>query len=212
MDLRLLIGLVGLLYILVFGGMSLLRREGLSSRFAIEAIIITVVAVLLVNFLGISSSIVPVIFILILYVITLRVRILVDVANSFARRENYAQAEKIYAFADHVWPDQTSRNIIAVNRSIMLLQQNKLDESIASFTNVLNSGDKAYLGVKYESALHFNLGVAYLRKGNNGMATVEFNSAIETWPGSIYAHRAQQALERQHHKESSPPEEKPAGG
>jgi tetratricopeptide (TPR) repeat protein len=204
MDLHLMIGLIGLLYILVFGGMSLLRREGLSMRFALESVVITALAVILVVLFRVAVH--PVIFLLVLYLITLRIRILVDFANYFARRGSYAQAEKIYNFADAAWPDQTSKNIVAVNRSILLLQENKLDESIASFNNILNSADQAYLGMKYESALHFNLGVAYLRKGNNAMASAEFNSAIDAWPGSLYAHRAQQALDRQHHKES------PSGG
>ena len=37
----LLILLIGLLYILSFGALSLLRRQGLSFRFAVEGLIIT---------------------------------------------------------------------------------------------------------------------------------------------------------------------------
>jgi len=97
-----------------------------------------------------------------------------------------------------------------VNHATMLLQGNKLDESISLFTEVLNQADQGSLGVKYESASHFNLGVAHLRRKNISKATIEFNSAIDTWPASLYALRAQQALERMQHKEHITEENKPA--
>lgn len=207
MDLHLLIGLLGLLYILVFGGMSLLRREGLSIQFALESVIITAVVVVLVVVFGIPVH--PAIFILLLYVITFRIRIIVDLANSFARRGKYEQAEKIYTLAYQLKPDQTSKLIIDVNKAIMRLQENKLDEAVKMFTGILEQTDKGYLGVKYEAAAYFNLGVAYLRQNNQTKATVAFNSVIDTWPVSLYAQRAQQALNRQHKKDNAPPEEKP---
>lgn len=210
MNLPVMTGLIGLLYILVFGGMSVLRREGLSIRFAVEAIIITVIAVVVITILAIPIH--PVVFVLLLYLITMRVRILVDVANSFARRGNFVQADRIYSLASRLGPDMSSKLIVQVNRSIMLLQENKLDEAISAFAEILTQADSGYLGVKYESATHFNLAVAYLRKGNPSMATVEFNATIDTWPASLYAHRAEQALNRQRHKESTPAEDKPADG
>lgn len=208
MSLHLMIGLIGLLYILMFGGMSLLRREGLSARFAIEAVCITAIAVILVVLTPIQIH--PVLFLLLLYVITLRVRLLVDLANFFARRGSYVQAERIYNLASHLWPDLTSRLIVMVNQAILRLQENKIDESIPLFTEVLDQANHSSLGVKYEAAAHFNLGVAYLRQNNNSKATIEFNSTIDTWPASPYAQRAQQALERQRHRESAPVEDKPA--
>jgi len=208
MSLHLMIGLIGLLYIVVFGGLALLRREGLSIRFAVEAICITAIAVILVALTPIQIH--PVLFLLLLYLITLRVRLLVDFANFFARRGNYVQAEKIYNLASHSWPDQTSRLIVMVNQAILWLQENKLDEAISLFKDVLNHANQGALGVKYEAAAHFNLGVAYLRRNNNSMATVEFNSVIDTWPASLYTQRAQQALERLRHKDNAPAQEKPA--
>jgi tetratricopeptide (TPR) repeat protein len=195
MSLHLMIGLIGLLYIVVFGGLAVLRREGLSTRFAVESIIVTAIAVILVVLTRIQIH--PVLFLLLLYLITLRVRILVDLANIFARRGNYLQAEKIYNLAYHVWPDQTSDLIIKVNHAISLLQKNQLDESISMFTEVLTRANTGYLGVKYEAAAHYNLGVAYLRKDENSKATIEFNAVLDTWPASLYAQQAQQALERQ---------------
>src|SRR5512136_2167635 len=156
MSLHIMIGLIGLIYIVIFGAMALLRREGLSIRFAVEAVCVTAVAVILVVLTPIQIH--PVIFLLLLYIITLRVRMLVDLANIFATRHNYALAEKLYNFAAHVWPDPTSDLIIKVNHAIMLLQKNQLDESIALFHDILAQSNKGYLGVKYEAAAHYNLG------------------------------------------------------
>jgi tetratricopeptide (TPR) repeat protein len=207
MSLHLLIGLIGLLYIVVFGGMSLLRREGLSIRFAVESVCITAIIVILVVLT--SLQIHPVLFLLLLYMITMRVRIVVDLANVFARRGNYAQAERIYDLASHLWPDQTSDLIIKVNHAILLLQKNQINESISMFTEILSQANQGYLGVKYESAAHFNLGVAYLRNNNNSMATIEFNAVLDTWPASLYARRAQEALEHQRIKVTAHDDNKP---
>jgi tetratricopeptide (TPR) repeat protein len=199
MDLYLMIGILGIIYILIFGGMSLLRREGLSFQFAIEALMVTAIAELFIVILHIPIH--PVLFIALLYLVTLRIRIIVDVANGFARRGNYPQAERIYHLAYRLRPDQTSKLIIDINYAVMLLQENRLDEAIQLFNEVLQQSQKGYLGVKYEAAGHFNLGVAYLRQENHSKATIEFNTTIDTWPGSLYAQRAQQAIDRQRQKE-----------
>lgn len=206
MSLPFMIGLIGLLYILVFGVMALLRREGLSIRFAIESVCVTAIALILVVLTPVQIH--PVFFLILLYLITLRVRILVDLANILARRGSYVKAEKIYNLASHLWPDQTGDLIIKVNHATMLLQKNQIDESIAMFTKVLSLSNKGYLGVKYEAAAHFNLGVAYLRNNNNSMATIEFNAVIDTWPASEYARRAASALERHRPKNAPPSVEK----
>ena len=207
MSLHIMIGLIGLIYIVIFGAMSVLRREGLSIRFAVESVVITAIAYFLVVVTAIQIH--PVLFLFVLYLLTMRTRILVDIANTFAGRGRSAQAEKIYNFASRMWPDQTGKLIIDVNHAILLLQKSQLDESVALFTSVLSQAEKGFLGVKYEAAVHYNLGVAYLRKNNPSMATVEFNAALDTWPASVYARRAQQALERQRNKASSQEENKP---
>ncbi|MGE5122910.1 MAG: tetratricopeptide repeat protein [Acidobacteriaceae bacterium] len=199
MSLHIMIGLIGLLYIIIFGGMALIRREGLSVRFAVEAVCLTALAVILVVLTPIQIH--PTLFLLLLYVLTLRVRLIVDLANFFARRGRNSQAERIYDFAYHVWPDQTSKLIIMVNQATLHLQENKLDQSIALFKDVLDQKNRSALGIKYEAAAHFNLGVAYMRNNHNSLASIEFNETIDTWPASLYAHRAQNALERLRHKD-----------
>lgn len=208
MSLYIMIGLIGLMYIVIFGGMALMRREGLSTRFAVESLFITAIAVLMVVFAGISIH--PAIFLVLLYIITLRVRLLVDLANFYARRGSYAQANRIYDFASHIWPDPTSKLIILVNQATLHIQENRLTEAIALFKDILDPKNHSALGVKYECAAHFNLGVAYLRSDSHSLATVEFNAAIDTWPGSVYAQRSQQALARLRNKEVVPSTDNPA--
>lgn len=186
--------LVGLAYVVLFGGVALLRREGLSLRFAIEAAVITAVVSGVAALTG--APVDPILFLILLYLITMRVRILVDLGVMLARQGKTALAGKLYAFASRLWPDAASGLILKVNQATLLLQEAKLDESIAMFTEILQQADHGYLGVKYEAASHFNLGVAYLRKNESGRANVEFNAVIDTWPASLYAHRAQQALDR----------------
>jgi hypothetical protein len=186
--------LIGLAYVVLFGGVALLRREGLSLRFAIESAVITVV-VSGVTALT-SAPVDPILFLILLYLITMRVRILVDLGVMLARQGKTALAGKLYAFASRLWPDTASGLILKVNQATLLLQEAKFDESIAMFTDILQEADRGFLGVKYEAGSHYNLGVAYLRKNETGRATVEFNAVIDTWPASLYAHRAQQALDR----------------
>jgi tetratricopeptide (TPR) repeat protein len=185
---------VGLLYILVFGGVSLLRREGLSVRFAVEAILITGAAVVLaaLNLLQIH----PALFLVFLYLATMRVRLLVDLGNFFAMRGQFNQARGWYGLAGRLWPDPTARLIVQVNAATLRLQQGEPEEAIGLLKEVLGQASAGHLGVKYEAAAHYNLGVAYRRKGMDSQATREFNAAIDAWPASEYARRAMAALEQ----------------
>ncbi|MBN2148826.1 MAG: hypothetical protein JW726_15670, partial [Anaerolineales bacterium] len=131
-----------------------------------------------------------------LYLLTMRVRIFVDLGTIFARQGKPLVAGRLYTFAARLWPDATSELIVRVNQATLFLQENKLDESIDIFNGVLLQSGQGFLGVKYEAATHYNLGVAYLRKNNPARATAEFNAAIDTWPASLYANRAQKALDR----------------
>jgi tetratricopeptide (TPR) repeat protein len=190
--------LVGFAYIVLFGGLSLLRREGLSLRFALEAVVFTGLVSGLAALTGISIH--PVFFLLGLYLVTMRVRLLVDIGTLFARRGRFSQAEQVYQLAAHLWPDLTGSLILQVNRATALLQSGKLDEAIGIFKETLDQKSSGFLGRKYEAAAYYNLGVAYLRKGMDGQATVAFNSAIDTLPASEYARSAARALEKQRRK------------
>ena len=191
--------IVGLAYIVIFGGLALLRREGLSLRLAVESIVLTVLfAVLALAGVGIH----PVIFLFILYLITMRVRLLVELATILAKRGNFGASERLFDLSLRLWPDQTSRLIVKVNHGTSLLQQGRLDEALAMFKDILAQKSSGFLGRKYEAAAQYNLGVVYLRKNMEAPATVAFNTAIDTLPASEYARHAALALEKQRHKSS----------
>jgi len=192
--------LVGFLYTVLFGGLSYFRREGLSGQFAIEALVLTFVASGL-SFVS-SYTIHPVLFLILLYVVTMRVRLLVDFGNSFASRGKHDMAIRFYMLAARLWPDRTNRLILQVNQAVLCLQQGLLEDAIRQFTEVLGQAGHGYLGVKYEAAAHYNLGVAFRRKGMPSQAVAEFNSAIDCWPVSLYAQGAQTALKQMLQKDS----------
>ena len=176
-------------------------------RFALDAAGITALISGLAFITGLDIN--PVFFLILLYLITMRVRLLVDLGTVFARQGKYSQADKLYTLASRLWPDATGTLVLKVNQATLRVQENKLDEAVAIFTEVLQQADQGRLGVKYEAAAHFNLGVAYLRKDLPGRARIEFNAVITTWPVSLYAHRAQEALERQRARDGKMIESQP---
>jgi len=202
--------LEGLLFVAVFGALSLFRREGLSIQFAIEAVVITFIASGLTAFTPFAVS--PIFLLIVIYLVTMRVRLLVDLGAVLAQRGQFAQADRVFALALRLWPDQAGRLIVRVNQGATCLQRNAVDEAISIFQDVLQKVGQGYLGVKYEAAAHYNLGVAYRRKKMDAQATLEFNAVLDTWPASVYARRASMALEQGRHKEKHPTTEKDAPG
>jgi len=186
--------LVGFLFTLFFGGLTFIRREGLSLRFATESIVITLLFAGLSFFLNLQIE--PILFLLLVYIITMRVRILVDFANTLARRKNFPLASQLYQIARKVWPDRTNSLIIDVNQGTALIQQEKIDEAISLLKTVLAQSEQGFLGIKYETATHYNLGVAFQKKNLPALAEKEFEEVIEIWPGSVYARFADSAIKR----------------
>ena len=201
----LLLLLVGLSYVLVFGGLTWLRREGFSLRFAIEAVIITLIAAGLAAYTPFQMN--GVVLILLLYVITMRVRLLVDLGNYLARRGQRSRAASVYELASRLWPDSAGRLILQINQGVLSLQEGRLDEAIEKLQGVVAQANSGYLGAKQECAAHYNLAVAYERKGLGAQATLEFNATLDTWPGSEYGRRAAAALQRRSKRENPAPTE-----
>jgi tetratricopeptide (TPR) repeat protein len=201
MDSPLFLFLICCLYIIVFGGLSLLRKEGLSMRFALESVGFTALVSLISWVTG--QWVHPVIFLFVLYIVTMRVRLLVDIGNMFARRRSFATAEKIYDLAEKLWPDPCNRAILGVNKGTLRIQQGALDESIAILKDLIQQSSLGFMGIRYESAAHYNLGVAYHRKGQETLSLTEFNTVLDIWPASEYSRAANHAIER-HHQNQAP--------
>jgi tetratricopeptide (TPR) repeat protein len=191
-DSPILILILGFSYVVLFGLLSFLRREGLSVQFAVEAVAITLISAAISA--SIPGGINPALFLLMLYLITMRVRLSVEAGNFFARTGRLSQAEQVYKLGESMYPDRINRIIVKINYGTLRLQQGLLEEAIAIFKEVLAKAGQGDLGVKYEAAAHYNLGVAYLRKEMSARAQDEFHSVLETWPMSEYGRRAEAAL------------------
>jgi len=186
----LLILLVGLLYLLGFGALSFMRRQGLSTRFAVEGLIVTAVGAALAFA---SVPIHPILFFVILYLVTMRVRLLVDLGNALTSRKRYDQALALYGFALRLGPDAVSRQIALINRGVTQLRMQEPEAAYITLEEVL-ADEEARPGAKYLAAGYYNLGLACRRTGRETEAIHRFNEAIDALPTSIYAHGARQAL------------------
>jgi tetratricopeptide (TPR) repeat protein len=196
-----LLTLIGLLYVLVFGGLSWLRREGAPTRLAIEGVALTLLIAGLAALTGAAPN--PVLLLALLYLVTMRARLLSDVGNWLARRGDHGAAGRAYDLALRLWPDEASRLVVRLNQGVLALHRGQPDQAIAIFREVLAAAGGGYLGIKYESACHYNLAVAYQKQGLDAQAVLEFNAVLDTWPASEYARYASIALERRKQKKTA---------
>jgi len=190
----LMIFILGIFFILVFGAMALLRREGLSTQFALEALGITAFVAGGSWLLNIPVN--PVIFLVIIYLLTMRVRLLVDIANLLSNRGRQRDAMKVLQFALRLYPDHSSRLVTLVNMGIVQLRRKNPESARELFEMVLNESEQGNLGVKYEAACRYNLGIALTQLGHEAQATHQFNEVTIVYPNSIYSKAADMALEK----------------
>jgi tetratricopeptide (TPR) repeat protein len=194
--------LVGLFYIFLMGIMSLLRREGLSGQFALESLLIIALAALVEWALGVTVA--PITLFILLYLFTMRARLLADLANLLYQRRGYAAAARCYRLALRLFPDRTSRFIVLVNWGIAHLHAGDLKSAITTLKGVLDAvGEGGGLGLKHQSACHYNLGLAYRKTGDEAAAAQQFDQVVALFPTSVYAQAAERAL--QHRRERGLP-------
>jgi tetratricopeptide (TPR) repeat protein len=187
----LLILLVGFLYILGFNGLSYLRHQGLSGRFILEGLLLTGAGAALALVVPLQ----PLLFLLLLYLITMRVRILIDLGNSVAGRGQPERALRFYDLALRLGADSFSRCVAQINRAAALIQTGKPEEAYQILRPIITDPE-ARLGAKYQAAACYNLGLACRRTGREAEAIQRFNEAIDALPGSVYAYGARQALKK----------------
>ncbi len=194
MDPHLLNITIGLLYIVVFGGLSLLRREGLSLQFALEVLSITVLIEIISLLIG--AAINPIYFLLLIYLISIRSRLLVDLANMLSARGRQRDAIKLLQSALRLFPDRATRLIVLVNMGIIQLRRKNPKSAQSLLESVLEEAVVGGLSMKSESACYYNLGLAIQRQGKEAEAIHQFNKAIDAFPTSIYGKAAGRALEQ----------------
>jgi len=187
-----LLVLVALLFILGFGGLSWLRGEGLPGRFAWEVLAFTGVTLLVAWVMQVPIS--PVLFLVLVYLFTMRARLLIDVGNLLSTRGSYAQALSLFHLALRLDSDAFSQAIGRINIGVVLIQQKRFEEAITLLSDVLAHIPRG--GPKYEAACRYNLGMAYLRTGQDVKAVEQFNEVIQLLPHSIYARSAEAMLQR----------------
>lgn len=199
MPLSMMLAFIGLLYLLGFGALSFVRRQGLSSRFIIEGLVITAVGALLA-FISIPVS--PILFLIVIYLITMRVRLLTDLANWFNTRKDHKRGLVLYEFALRLWPDAASRLVVLISRGLTQFRMQDYEAAYHTLEEAMPDGLALTCASKYLAAGYYNLGVICRRTGRELEAIRRFNQAIEMLPTSIYTHAAERALgERQEGKQ-----------
>jgi tetratricopeptide (TPR) repeat protein len=169
-----------------------LRRQKPSLRFLVEGGILTGAAVGLC-FVGSPAH--PILFLAVLYLATMRVRLLVDLANVLAGRKSFRAAMRTLDFALRLAPDPASRQVALINRGVTQLRMGEPQAAYFTLHGVLLE-EKLEPAARYQAAGFYNLGVACERTGRLQEAERCFRKAIELLPGSLYALGADKALKR----------------
>jgi len=193
MNPHLLTILVALLFILVFGGLPILRKERPSLQLAVEVLVLTSLSIGASLLTGLNLN--PALFLTLLYLIAMRCRVLIDLGNLLSSRGRHQPALSVYRLAMRLGPDFPVRLMALISYGAVLVRVGALEEAVRILEGVLEKGEE-HLQPKYESACHYNLGVAYMRLGRESRAVREFNETIDAWPLSPYARYAQVALKR----------------
>ena len=209
MNPHILILATGLFYILIFGGLSILRREGLSLQFALEVLILTLLTEAIALVAGMTID--PLVFLVFVYLVSMRGRLLTDVANLLSSRGRQKDAIKVLQWALRLQPDRSTRLVIEVNMGIVQLRRKNPASAEELFEHVLQEMDAGGgLGIKYEAACRYNLGQAHLQQGNGAEAVRQFNETMVIFPSSLYSRAAAKVLEQLRSRGKEPAGEDPA--
>jgi len=194
MNLYVLLAIEGLAFVLAFGGLSYVRREGLPLRLAFEVLSLTGITLLVGWITRVLPD--PILFLAIIYLISMRCRILVDVATFFSNRGNQKLSLSLHEFALRLWPDATTRLVVLTNYAVVLLRAKLYKKAATTLEGVLAKASTVPFGIRYEAAARYNLGVTYRRLGREQASLAQFNKVIDLWPHSLWGTRARAALER----------------
>ncbi len=188
----LVILLLGLVYLLGFGGLSHVRGQGVSVRFAVEGLTITAIGTLLEY---VSVPVHPLVFLIVLYIVTMRVRLLIDVGNWLSAKGKHREALALYRLALKVGPDVASRQIVLINRGVALLRASDSEGAYLTLNEAL-TGEDARIAARHLAASYYNLGLACRRTGREAEAIRRFNEAVDAWPNSVFGEAARRELKK----------------
>jgi tetratricopeptide (TPR) repeat protein len=185
-----LIFLVGLLYVVIFWTLSLMRRERLSNQFAYEGLGMTAIAYAAVRWGGVAFH--PIYFLILIYFITMRARLLVELGNVLSKSGRHRPALLLYRLALHLYADHSSRLIALINMGAAYLSMAAVDRAVEVLENAKSHISKQ-LGPKHTAGCCYNLGMAYRRAGRHADALRQFTEVSEIYPMSVYARLAARA-------------------
>jgi tetratricopeptide (TPR) repeat protein len=189
-----LILLLGFSYSLLFAVMAILRGEGFSMQFTLEGVVLTLIIAAGDYFT--DSVVNPVLFLIFIYIFTMRSRLLVDLANLVSNRGRQRTAISILQTALRLLPDKSARLIIFVNMGIIQLRRKNPKSAQTIFETVFEDAHDGGLGMRHRAATHYNLAVALQKQGKEAMAVKHFRETAEGYPGSPFSKAAQNALEK----------------
>jgi tetratricopeptide (TPR) repeat protein len=192
---HLLILIVGISYIVIFGVTAILKQEGISTQFMLEALTLTLL--MAGGGYKTDSAVNPILFVFGLYLLTMRSRLLVDLAGLFSSRGRQRDAIRLLQVALGVWPDKPSRLIVLVNMGIIQLRRENPESAQSLLEMALEEGKHGGLGRRHEAAAHYNLGVIMRRQDKHPKAVKHFREAIKALPNSHFSKAAEEALEKQ---------------
>jgi len=186
--------LVALLFMIFFGGLSLVRKEPVTIRFAAECLGLTALAYLI--YWTTHYLVSPVLFLFILYIVTMRAQILIDLGTYLARRGNYGVAERLYEASQRLGVGGASSCVARINLGTCYLKEQRLEDAEKVLRAIADDADKGLIGPKHEAACRYNLGLVLLRSGKTAEAVRQLNKVEELLPASMYGVGARAELKR----------------
>lgn len=192
MNTNLLIAILGGFFVILFGLISTLEREGISLQFILEVILLTSLAAGGGYLTDKPAN--PLLFLLFIYLITMRSRLLSDLANFLSKRGRNREAISMLEVAQRLLPDRPTKMIIELDMGIAYLRDHQFEVSQAHLESVLEKAEKGGLGIRNRTTCLYYMGHALLQQGQISRAKRALRSAEKLFPNSPYGKAATQSL------------------
>ena len=130
---------------------------------------------------------------LILYAVTMRARIVVDVGNFLCQRSRYDSAHALYRLTLRMWPEPIAHGSALINTSVAYLRAEEPERAATVLENMIAT-EAPEAGLTLQAAARYNLAVAYRKMGRESEARLLFQQVLDLHPGSMYGVGARHAL------------------